>query len=36
MACAPHSHGITCQGVDTMWTPMYESYQRYKNHNKSL
>lgn len=35
-AFAPHSHGITYQDVDSMWTLMYESNQRCKNHNKSL
>jgi hypothetical protein len=33
---APHRQGITCDDVDSMWTPMYESNQRYNNHNKSL
>src|SRR6516165_1807245 len=35
-ALTSHSHDITPQGVDSMWTPMYESNQRSKNHNKSL
>src|SRR5262249_7785854 len=35
-ALPSHSHGITSKDVDSMWTPMYESNQRCKNHNKSL